>query len=416
MEKDLVTLGVYLFAVRIGGVLCEFVKTSPIVGEIISGALLGPPLANFVPNPDGVMLAGMLGIQLAVIEAGIATPMDVVATLGPRAFLIAVLGILLPIGLSLVAVMGFGGKFLEAFACGAAIAPTSLGVVAKLLKEKNELDTPLGQIISMAAVFDDVLSLILLSFIQKLAIDGIGTWKLVSPIVYAVVFIIGAVAASIIMPRAVNAGKEKVAPDKQAFFCIICLFLFALLLTYLANVAGTSFLLGGYLAGIAFASVGDIIPNVYTDQVKRIMLWMARLFFAGTIAFAIPLKQMFKTESLGLGMILALIGVFGKMLCGIGTYPRLKEDGLAVGVAMLGRGEFGFLIALEASALGLVTQRQYASTIWGVVIPTILTPILFGPIFNWRKKRVHVAITYEEGDADKTDADKLEEDNVGIQA
>jgi len=390
MEHQLVTASIYLLAVRFGGALCECVKTSPIIGEVIIGALLGPPLANWVPFWEAMQLVGLLGIQLAVIEAGIVTDMDDLKKLAPRGFLIAVMGIILPIAFAFLAVWGFNGTPLQAFSAGAAIAPTSLGVVAKLLKEEGELETDLGKIISMAAVFDDVLSLILLSFIEKLRKKDASGWHYASPLVFAFVFIVGAVIASAFVPKVVIPLMNKVPEEHRNNFALMCLFLFALLLTYLANLAKTSFLLGGYLAGIAFASV-NVIPDVYEKQVKRIMYWTARLFFSATIAFAIPLKQMFDKNSIGLGFILGAIGVFGKMICGLGTYPRIKEDSLAVGVAMLGRGEFGFLIAANAFEWKLITKSQYASAVWGVVIPTLLTPVLFGPVFR-RRKRLYVDV------------------------
>lgn len=388
LEWALVYVSLYLFAVRMGGMACERINMSPIVGEIIVGAILGPTCLGWVPYSNGLMLVGILGVQLAVIEAGLATDMAALKSLGPRGLLIAVLGIILPIGLAVIVVMAFGGKFLEAFSVGAAIAPTSLGVVAKLLKEKDQLTTPLGQVISMAAVFDDVLSLILLSFIQQLAQEGSTTWDLASPVVFAFVFIFGSLIASNFVPKVVVPLIGKFSDAKKGHAALFNLLAFALLLTFLANLAKTSFLLGGYLAGIAFASCGDIVPDVYEGQVKRIMLWTARLFFAATIAFAIPVSEMFTGGAIGLGLILGAIAVFGKFLCGVGTYPNLVRDGPAVGVAMLGRGEFGFLIAKEAFNLGLVTRSQYASSVWGVVIPTILTPILFGPVFDWRKSYV----------------------------
>lgn len=385
IEHQLVTASIYLLAVRFGGAICEKIKTSPIIGEVIVGALLGPPLANWVPFPEAMKLVGVLGIQLAVIEAGIVTDMDDLKKLAPRGFLIAVMGIILPIAFAFLAVWGFKGTPLQAFSAGAAIAPTSLGVVAKLLKEEGELETDLGKIISMAAVFDDVLSLILLSFLEKLRKSGASGWHYASPLVFAFVFIVGSVVASAFVPRIVIPLMNKVSVSVRGNFALMCLFLFVLLLTFLANLAGTSFLLGGYLGGIAFASV-NVIPDVYEKQVKRIMYWTARLFFSATIAFDIPLKKMFNPDSLGLGVILGLIGVFGKIICGLGTYPRIKEDSLAVGVAMLGRGEFGFLIAANAFSWGLITETQYASAVWGVVIPTLLTPILFGPVFRRRKR------------------------------
>jgi Kef-type K+ transport system membrane component KefB len=327
--------------------------------------------------------------------------------------LIAVLGIILPIFIAVGVVMAFGGTFIQSFSTGAAIAPTSLGVVAKLLKEVGELDTPLGQIISMAAVFDDVLSLILLSFIEKLADESATTWQMVSPVVFAFVFIVGALLMSTMVPKVVTPAMEKIKSDTwKQYFSLFCLLVFALPLTFLANVAGTSFLLGGYLAGIAFASVGEVIPTVYEGQVKRLMLWTCRLFFAASIAFEIPVKGMFNADSLLLGLCLAIIAVFGKMLCGIGTFPNLKRDGPAVGVAMLGRGEFGFLIASKASSLGLVNKSQYASAVWGVVVPTILTPILFAPVFRMRQKLVGTSEEPDENSEPMVKKNSNERGNV----
>jgi len=388
MEMKLVYISIFLFLVRFGGFICERINTSPIIGEVIVGAILGPPLLDFVPFPNGLKLAGLLGIQLAVIEAGIATDMKTLKALAPRGFLIAVLGIILPITLAIFAVMAADGTFLQAFAAGAAIAPTSLGVVAKLLKEQNELDTPLGQVISMAAVFDDVLSLILLSFVLQLADPKSTTWNKTQPLVFAVVFIVFAILASSQVPRIVDMLMDKIPSEQRSHFCLGCLFLFALILTWLANLATTSFLLGGYLAGIAFASVGDVVSIVYEKQVKRLMLWLARLFFAATIAFEIPVKKMFSADAIILGLILGAIAVFGKVLCGVGTYPKLIQDGPAVGVAMLGRGEFGFLIAAQAFLANMITESQYASAVWGVLIPTLLTPVLFGPVFRYRERRM----------------------------
>jgi len=391
-EVLLVYASIYLLAVRAGGFICELVKLSPIIGELIIGALLSPlMIANFVPYPKAFQLCGLLGIQLAVIEAGIVTDMDDLKKLAPRGLLIAVMGIILPILFSFLVVWGiFEGTALQAFSAGAAVAPTSLGVVAKLLKEEGELETDLGKIISMAAVFDDVLSLILLSFLETLKEPKAGDpaktpWTYASPLVYALIFVVGALIASAFVPKIVIPLMAQVPEDYRDKFALLCLFLFALLLTQLANMAATSFLLGGYLAGIAFASV-SIIPDVYEKQVKRIMYWTARLFFSATIAFEVPLKVMFTGKAIGLGLCLGLIGVFGKVICGLGTYPRIKEDSLAVGVAMLGRGEFGFLIAAQALKWNLINGNQAASAYWGVLIPTLVTPILFGPVFRRRKR------------------------------
>lgn len=398
-EKDLVQLAVFLGATFAGGELACVLGVSPIVMYIAVGALLGPPLADFVPVPSGVMLAGLLGIQLSVVDAGLGTNLNDLRKSALRAGLVAILGVMFPIAgtcLVLCVMDVVEGNFetsrslKTAFAAGSAIAPTSLGVTAQLLTEIGELNSRLGQLISIAAVFDDVISLVLLSEVIAVAGPEPNAWQLVQPVVFSIVFIVGALLFALLLPTVLRwvllktMIPERIQPKLGLYLLCVVIIVF----TYLATLAKTSFLLAGYLTGVAFAQ----IPNrtaltPWKQHVGVYINWLSILFFAGTIGFVIPLKDLFSKSSLGIGALLATIAVLGKMLCGVGLLPNIA-DGLAVAVAMLGRGEFGFLIAAHARASGLLTDRIYAATTWGILVPTLLTPILFRPVFRWRKKRV----------------------------
>lgn len=63
--------------------------------------------------------------------------------------------------------LGWGARVSTGLAAGASLAPTSLGFSAQLLLEAGKLDTPPGRLICTAAVFDDVLSLVLLAEIRR---------------------------------------------------------------------------------------------------------------------------------------------------------------------------------------------------------------------------------------------------------
>lgn len=399
-ELDLVKLGSFLVATYCVGYLVQVLGFSPILGHIVVGAVLGPPLANFAPAPNGLILAGMLGIQLSVVEAGLMTNLSTLRQLAPRSLLIAVLGIVFPIGGAVSIVYGKDSiertlvprrTFRSAFAAGAAIAPTSLGVTAQLLLQYKQLDTTLGRLISIAAVFDDVISLILLAEVNAVAGDNIAAWQLVRPILFSCVFIVCAVALAFAFPHAFNAQTmERVGIAEDIRWRVGLLLIFAVVTggTYVATLAETSFLLAGYLTGVAFADTdSSIFSNPWKSNVSVQIGWLVILFFAATIGFVIPLKDLFQSSALGLGALMATAGTVGKLLCGLGALPN-KVDGVAIGVAMLGRGEFGFLIAASARSLRLLDQRLYAATIWGVLVPTLITPLLFGFVFKWRQKHL----------------------------
>ena len=104
-----------------------------------------------------------------------------VKSIVPRSFLAANFGVCTPVLLSLLVMcVAFQQPIRVGLAVGSAIAPTSLGFSAKLLG--SELKTDFGQTIAIAAVVDDVLSLMLLGIIQSLD-TAVTTWDYCKPIV-----------------------------------------------------------------------------------------------------------------------------------------------------------------------------------------------------------------------------------------
>ncbi|PXF46328.1 putative Na(+)/H(+) antiporter GerT [Gracilariopsis chorda] len=398
-DLDLVRLGVFLSCCYVGREVSRLVRVSPVVTYIAVGGLLGPPLADFAPSPTGIQLAGLLGILLSVVDAGLRTQREELKKSLVRALVVAVLGVIFPIsGVLLIHCVSdaLEGNFetsrtlKTAFAIGSAIAPTSLGVTARLLKEVGELETSLGQLISVAAVIDDVISLILLSQVIAMASPDPSIWDLVQPFLFSVVFITGVTFVALLLPMAIPGlwQKAKIPECLYPRLGIWFLLLSTLLLAYLATLSKTSFLLAGYLTGIAFSEVpSSIAVDPWERNITAFVDSLCVLFFAGTIGFVIPLRTLFSGSAITLGALFSISSVFGKMLCGLGMLPNYV-DGVAVAVAMLGRGEFGFLIASQAQASGLLSQKLYAATTWGILVPTLLTPLLFGSVFGWRKGKL----------------------------
>ena len=68
-----------------------------LVGEIMVGVVLGPPLANLMPVPEALMLFGEVGLMLLVLEAGLDVDFDMLKLIGLRGIAIAVTGSMLPL-------------------------------------------------------------------------------------------------------------------------------------------------------------------------------------------------------------------------------------------------------------------------------------------------------------------------------
>ena len=138
-----------------------------LVGEILVGVVLGPPLANLMPVPEALMLFGEVGLMLLVLEAGLDVDFDMLKLIGLRGIAIAITGSLTPLALGALLSSSFMGlEWKAALAVGCTLAPTSMGIALNVLKQAKMLDTPTGQLIIAAAVLDDVIALLLLSELQ----------------------------------------------------------------------------------------------------------------------------------------------------------------------------------------------------------------------------------------------------------
>lgn len=426
IEADLIVLCVFLTALSLSRHLANLLKQSPFIPYLVIGALLGPSVAGVIPNTDGLILFGFLGVTLNILDAGLYTQTSHIRSCAPRALSVAILGIVISIGGACAVMLLFERATLRtALGVGSAIAPTSLAVVAALLAEAGLLQSELGVLISVAAVVDDVLSLVLLS--QLNAVDehvanSIGdpnarvkTWNFIEPIMFSVFFLVISLCLSCyIVPNFTRRFSQRFnhhqncqQQQRMAVLNMYMFILFTIGLMALAVNVETSTLLAAYVSGVAFSHVPHI-HRTWEKSLKPFIPALNALFFAATIGFVIPpLGMLFDREAVILGTLLTVVSVVGKLACGLAMCPKWRTHAIPVAVAMLGRGEFGFLIAAQARKDSLLSGLQYAAVIWAVMIPTLLAPILFTPAFALRERQ-----NQNNRDADHTNSSDRDSDGT----
>lgn len=399
LEVSLVKLSVLLSAAYILGHLFRLAKTSSILGHIVAGAILGPGLLSFAPVPAALALAGVLGALLWTVGYGLTTNLSALHHLAPRALLIALLGILFPLGGGIGTICAthaiersFEVKqtLRVGFAVGSALTSSSIGVAAGLLAQNGEANSEVGTLIMIATLFNDVITIVLFEEVQVTAAATITAWPILRPVVFALAFIVGAVVAVHFLPVGLEALVPITPIPDGAKWRLGLAFVFAaaILGTYAAVSAGTSIFLAGFLVGVAFADASERdFTKPWADHVGKNIDWLLLLFFTASIGFSVPVRALFRPDVLALGAVLAFVGTAGKLLCGLGA--RNTTDGVAVGVTMMGRGGFGFLIAGNALKSGILSERIYSATAWGILVPMLLTPALFGVVFRWRGRKLY---------------------------
>mgnify|MGYP005993324681 CR=1 FL=1 len=108
------------------------------------------------------------------------------------------------------------------------------------------------------------------------------------------------------------------------------LLLVAVAFTGIAHYVRTTFLLGAFMAGVAFSAVPGMHAS-WATHMPTVSTWTARLFFA-SIGFTIPVRELFSVEALYFGLLLTFIAIVSKVATGVFEW----EDKWAIGWAMVG--------------------------------------------------------------------------------
>jgi Kef-type K+ transport system membrane component KefB len=329
-------------------------------------------------NPDVFTLVGHTGVALMIFESGLHFDFEQAKTVGPWACAVAILGTFLPLVTGTALSLAFGFELMDSLSAGTALAPTSVGIALKLLHEAKALQLYFGQAVMTAAFVDDVLSLVLFSVLFNLGDDP--TFLDFVPLICGCIFMVVAIIAAVtVWPKFItwlfNTVKETKPNAKLTKHDeVMWLLMFVTLVIYatITDVCGTH-LWGCFIAGMSFATQHHA-HHVWVRQVKRTTCWWLRVFFGCTLAWSIPVSELFSIEAFWKGTIMG-IGpcIATKVLCG----PFMGDARWVIGWAMVGRAEFAYFIAILAKSLTLMDEKLFAILVWALIYATIFAPLIF---------------------------------------
>ena len=165
----LLAFGAALFGAKLFGELAERVGQPAVLGELLAGIVLGPSVLGLVPLSDAIFVLAEIGVVLLLFEVGLETNLEDLVRVGAPAMAVALAGMVLPFAGGYFVSRALGYETLTATFVGAALTATSIGITARVLSELKVLASREGQIILGAAVVDDVLGLVILAVVSKVA-------------------------------------------------------------------------------------------------------------------------------------------------------------------------------------------------------------------------------------------------------
>ncbi len=370
-------LAIILIFAKICGLIAGKLKAPQVVGEIIAGLLIGPSVLGLVEQTDFISGMAEIGVVLLMFFAGLQTSLKDLMRTGWKAFLIACSGVLVPLvgGYFLYCLYyGFApsgtSEFYSAVFTGVILTATSVSITVASLQELGYLKSETGTTIMSAAIIDDVIGIIVLTFVvgMKDPDSNPGSVVLSTVLFFILALILGFVVYKLFT------YLDKLYPHTRRIPILGMVLAFAM--AYLAErYFGIADITGAYVAGIVLCSIQDSEYIARKVDISSYMVF-GPLFFA-SIGLKTSIDEM--TLSLLLFCILfVLVGLVTKIV-GCGLMSKVlgfnAGDSLKIGVGMMTRGEVALIVAQKGLSVGMIEAKYFSAVILLILISSVITPI-----------------------------------------
>ena len=371
----LLTLFIIFIAAQVGAEIAQRMKLPGVVGEIAAGCVIGPSVLGWI-HPEQ-MLPGTpldalaeIGVVLLLFSVGLETRLDDLKKVGKSAFMVGVLGVILPFGLGALWAHGSGYDWIKSLFVAAAFVATSTGITARVLKELGVLKRTESRVILGAAVIDDILAMLLLGVVSSLQGGGeVNIKSLLLTLVGAIGFlaIFGWAGTQVARRRSSWLDKPMSPHAPLALVLALCLGL-----AFLSTKFGLAAIIGAFLAGMIASETRQ--RETLEHQTMPILALLTPFFFVITGA-KISLDALASNEALLMLLVVTVIAIVSKLAGGfLGALMFGRRGATIVGFGMVPRGEVGVVIASLGLAAGVFSERMYAIIVAMSLLTAMITP------------------------------------------
>jgi Kef-type K+ transport system membrane component KefB len=376
-EALLLELFAIFVSAKVIGEIFERLGLPAVLGEILAGVGLGPYALGWITPTDIIHSVAEIGAIFLLFSAGLETSPSDLIRVGRQSLLVAVAGVVVPFVLGFSYMLARGDKPTEAVFVGAAMVATSVAITARVLGDVHVLSTRTARIILGAAVFDDILGMVLLAVVASLASGGHLEWLHLSILsAEAVAF---ALFMIFVAPRIVRRIRPRVDRLSNQNAPLILTLAICLFLSWLSVKIGMAAIIGAFFAGLMFADYApewNLLPRV-----SGITEFLAPFFF-----FAIGARldlQLLRGNVLVAAAAVSLLAIISKVIgCGLPLLGEGWPTVFRVGVGMMPRGEVALIVALVGLQSKIVTQSTYAIVVFMTAVTTLIAPPLLRYLFR----------------------------------
>lgn len=386
---QLITIvAIILLVAKLAGYLSTRLGQPSVFGELMVGVILGPSLLDithlgFVTDSHldiVVYELGEIGVLLLMFLAGLELHIRDLTKNTRVAALAGVLGVILPVGLG----FGFGAllnmPYAEALFLGLTLGATSVSISAQVLIELDVLRSKVGLGLLGAAIFDDILVILLLSVSVAITSGGSSLGQVLFVFAKMVIFLLAAAAIGLwVLPKVVRLTSKLPISQGLTTLAIVILLGYGIAAELIGGMAAIT---GTFMAGLMFSRTPE--KSAIDSNLKSIAYAFFVPIFFVSIGLSVDLKQI-QVDTLLVFLGISVIAIIGKVV-GSGSGALMAKftprESLQLGIGMVSRGEVGLIIAKIGEGLGYLPPDLFTAIVGMILVTTVVTPPMLRASFK----------------------------------
>jgi len=373
-----------LLSARILGELAARLGAPPVIGELLAGILLGPSLLGWVEPTPVIRLLAEIGIILLLFEVGLETDVVRLARTGLKPVIVALAGVIAPLAGGFgVAYWLFDLPMLVALFIGGTITATSIGITVRVLTDLKRQHSQEAQIVLGAAVLDDIIGVVLLAVLYEFSKGGgVSLVNAGKVLAFIALFMVLAPFAAKLMAEIIRRFESKSQIPGLLPTTVVSLVLF---FAWLSHAVGAPELLGGFAAGLALSrrfampmgvaiGTNPEFAHRMEEQMRPIIQLFTPIFFV-MVGLSLNFSVIDWTSPFmwSFSLTLFVVALLTKLMSGFFIRESFAKR-IAIGLAMVPRGEVGLIFAEVGRSGGILTPEVYAGLILVIAFTTVLPP------------------------------------------
>ncbi len=363
MELSLFSqIGLIISVSTIFAILASKTRQPLIIAYFLAGIIIGPGILGYVQHARELEILSEFGIALLLFIIGMELDISSFKGTGALSSLIGLFQVSFGIAIGFFISGYLGMPLVTSAIIGLIASLSSTMIVAKMLKDKMEIDSLHGELVLGILIVQDIIAIIALSLLSN---SAELSFMSIFPIAWKglLLALIGILLAKFILPSFLDEATK--STELLLLGALAILFAF----TAIASLLSYSIAIGAFIAGISLSNTPFI--HEISGRLKPLKDFFITIFFVMIGTSVIFSENNWELFWLVLALSIIIKPIITFTIMKIFSYSN--RTAFMAGSAIAQVSEFSLVIAAVAMSSGLLAAKEFSAITLSAIVSMTLS-------------------------------------------